>query len=315
MDEVKKHLKIVFMGTPDFAVPSLKILLANHYNVVGVITAPDKPAGRGLQLQQSPIKKVALENALPVLQPVKLKDPAFLESLRNLNPDLQIVVAFRMLPEAVWQLPPIGTINLHGSLLPQYRGAAPINWAIMNGEKETGVTTFFLQHEIDTGKILFREKMAIAENETAGMLHDRMKEVGAALVLRTVNAIASGNYSQTPQEESNDLKKAPKIFSKDCEIDWRQPIEKIYNQVRGLSPYPAAFTLLHGKVLKILSVSKIAAPPSVVPGKWLTDGKKFLHFAAANGYIALEEVKMEGKKLMVVEDFLRGYRFDDPPKN
>ncbi|MBK9730451.1 MAG: methionyl-tRNA formyltransferase [Chitinophagaceae bacterium] len=299
------------MGTPEFAVPSLQVLLEHDYNMVAVVTAPDKPAGRGMQLQQSAIKKFAIENGLKVLQPVKLKDPSFLNNLKELKPDLQIVVAFRMLPELVWQLPAIGTFNLHGSLLPQYRGAAPINWAIINGETETGVTTFFLQHEIDTGKILFQEKIAIGENETAGMLHDRMKLVGAALVLKTVQAIETESYPQIAQQENSDLRKAPKLFNANCSIDWQQPVSVIFNQIRGLSPSPAAYTLLNGKVLKILSAKKIRAQHALSPGAIATDGKTFLHFAAADGFIAVETLKMEGKKQMEVKEFLRGFRIDN----
>lgn len=310
MNAPEQKLKIVFMGTPEFAVPSLQLLLQAQYNIVAVITAPDKPAGRGLHLQQSAVKKFAVENGLPLFQPVKLKDDAFIHGLRALQPDLQIVVAFRMLPEVIWQLPSRGTFNLHASLLPQYRGAAPINWAIMNGEKETGVTTFFLQHEIDTGKILFREKLQIGENETAGELHDRLKMTGAGLVLKTVRAIESGNYPQLQQEESVDLKKAPKIFSHHCRIDWHQPVHVIFNQIRGLAPYPSAFTMVKGKVMKILSAKKIIASHTLPAGTISTDGKTYLHFAAADGMIAVEELKMEGKKQMQVQEFLRGFRLD-----
>ena len=298
------------MGTPEFAVPSLKILLDHQYQVAGVITAPDKPAGRGLQIQQSAVKKFALENGLPVLQPRNLKDEQFLAELKSLQADLQIVVAFRMLPAGVWQMPTIGTFNLHGSLLPQYRGAAPINWAIINGEQVTGVTTFFLQQEIDTGKILFQEKITIHEDETAGELHDRMKIIGASLVLKTVMAIEQGTINATEQIVNCPLNKAPKLFTEHCLIDWNQSVAVIYNLIRGLSPYPAAFTLLNGKVMKILIAKKISGNAKNQPGEIVTDGKTFLHFAALDGMIAVEKIKMEGKKEMSVQEFLRGYRFN-----
>lgn len=310
MNVVEKKLRIVFMGTPEFAVPSLKILLDHQYQVAGVITAPDKPAGRGLQIQQSAVKKFALENGLPVLQPRNLKDEQFLAELKSLQADLQIVVAFRMLPAGVWQMPTIGTFNLHGSLLPQYRGAAPINWAIINGEQVTGVTTFFLQQEIDTGKILFQEKITIHEDETAGELHDRMKIIGASLVLKTVMAIEQGTINATEQIVNCPLNKAPKLFTEHCLIDWNQSVAVIYNLIRGLSPYPAAFTLLNGKVMKILIAKKISGNAKNQPGEIVTDGKTFLHFAALDGMIAVEKIKMEGKKEMSVQEFLRGYRFN-----
>lgn len=310
MNAVEKKLRIVFMGTPEFAVPSLKILLDHQYQVASVITAPDKPAGRGLQIQQSAVKKFALENGLPVLQPRNLKDEQFLAELKSLQADLQIVVAFRMLPAGVWQMPTIGTFNLHGSLLPQYRGAAPINWAIINGEQVTGVTTFFLQQEIDTGKILFQEKITIHEDETAGELHDRMKIIGASLVLKTVMAIEQGTINATEQIVNCPLNKAPKLFTEHCLIDWNQPVAVIYNLIRGLSPYPAAFTLLNGKVMKILIAKKKSGNAINQPGEIVTDGKKFLHFAALDGMIAVEKIKMEGKKEMSVQEFLRGYRFN-----
>ena len=300
--------RIVFMGSPDFAVPSLDILLQHRYHVAGVITAPDKPAGRGMKQQPSAIKKFSLEQKLNILQPVKLKDESFLHQLHVLKPDLAIVVAFRMLPQVVWQLPPLGTVNLHGSLLPQYRGAAPINWAIMNGERETGVTTFFLRHEIDTGKIIFQERMSIGENETAGELHDRMKLVGAALVLKTVQAIEQRNYPQTDQPNFPELKIAPKIFPHDCRINWQRDVTTIYNQIRGLSPVPAAFTLLNEKVLKIFSAKPVYEMAQLEPGVVDSDGANYLRFAAADGFLEVLELQMEGKKRMNVGEFLRGYR-------
>jgi len=301
-------LRIVFMGTPEFAVPSLEILWRHHYNIVGVITAPDKPAGRGLKMQQSPVKKFAFEHNLNILQPPKLKDENFLAQLKSLYADLQVVVAFRMLPDVVWQLPQLGTFNLHASLLPQYRGAAPINRAIMNGETETGLTTFFLQHEIDTGKIIFNEKVLIGENETAGELHDRMKNVGAELVLKTVQAIESGKLSPLEQPKIIDIKKAPKIYTEDSLIDWTQDVNIIYNQIRGLSPYPAAFTSLNGKTLKIFSAKKIIENHSLYPGEMVSDGKTFLRFTANKGFIEIEELQLEGKRKMNIKEFLHGFR-------
>jgi methionyl-tRNA formyltransferase len=302
--------RVVFMGTPEFAVASLDALVKVGFNVVGVITAPDKPAGRGLQLQQSAVKKYAVKKGLPVLQPQKLKDPQFLEQLQSLKADIQIVVAFRMLPEVVWNMPPLGTINVHGSLLPQYRGAAPINWVIINGEKETGVTTFKLQHEIDTGAILLQDKMSIGAQETAGELHDRMKEVGAQLLVRTLRAMNNGTLKATPQPEATaDLKHAPKIGTETCHVDWTRGADAVYNLIRGLSPYPAAFTELEGKKLKLFVAEKELRQPAELPGTLTTDKKTFLKFACADGYIAVTELQLEGKKRLPVQDFLRGYRF------
>jgi methionyl-tRNA formyltransferase len=299
------------MGTPEFAVPSLNKLYEAGYDIVGVVTAPDKPAGRGMQLSESAVKKYAVENDLSVLQPEKLKDPVFIETLQSLNADLQVVVAFRMLPEIVWNMPPLGTINLHASLLPQYRGAAPINWAIINGKKQTGVTTFKLQHQIDTGNILLQEKIPIADDETAGSLHDKMMYIGAELLLQTIRQIENGTIREMVQPSTADLpvlKSAPKIFNETCEINWNQPIDKIYNLIRGLSPYPTAFTYLDEKKLKIFSSEKEKTNESNEPGKILTDHKTFLKFCATDGYISLKEIQLEGKKRMNIQDFLRGYR-------
>ena len=303
-------LRIVFMGTPDFAVASLDILVQNGYNVVGVITAPDKPAGRGLQLQESAVKKYAVSKGLHVMQPEKLKNPEFLEELRALKADLQVVVAFRMLPVAVWDMPRLGTINVHGSLLPNYRGAAPINWAIINGEKESGVTTFKLQHEIDTGDVMFSQAVPIREDETAGELHDALMATGAELLLKTVTAIATGNVHEIPQAKmkAEDIKHAPKIFKEDCEIRWERSINDIYNLVRGLSPYPTAWSYLQGKSVKIFKAAKEVATPSVAPGEFVTDGKSYLKIAASDGYLSLLEIQLEGKKRMDIEAFLRGFR-------
>jgi methionyl-tRNA formyltransferase len=296
------------MGTPEFAVASLDKLLKGGCNIVGVVTAPDKPAGRGLQLQQSAVKKYAVENGLTILQPEKLKAPEFLDELRSLKADLQVVVAFRMLPEVVWNMPPLGTINLHGSLLPQYRGAAPINWAIINGEKETGVTTFKLKHEIDTGDILLAEKIAISENETAGELHDRMKEVGAELLLRTVIGLSENSLRESPQDVGLNLRHAPKLNSDTCRIDWNGSVDEVYDLIRGLSPYPTTFTEFDGKKLKIFKASKLLSQSSLPPGEIDTDKKTFLHFGCRNGIISVEELQLEGKKRMGVEEFLRGFR-------
>lgn len=306
------ELRIVFMGTPEFAVASLDALVQAGCTVVGVITAPDKPAGRGMKLQQSAVKQYAAEKGLHVLQPERLRNPQFLEELRALRADLQVVVAFRMLPEAVWNMPPMGTINVHGSLLPHYRGAAPINWAIINGEKETGVTTFKLKHEIDTGDILLQERIPIGENETAGEVHDKMKEVGAALLVRTVQGLADGTLKEVPQQSviasEAEIKHAPKIFTDTCRIDWNQPTARIHNLVRGLSPYPAAFTLWQEKMLKIYKSEQELKTPTHTPGELVTDGKTYLKFACTDGYIAVKELQLEGKRRMNVEDFLRGFR-------
>lgn len=302
------------MGTPEFAVPSLQKLYEAGYDIAAVVTAPDKPAGRGMQLTQSAVKRFAIEKNLQVLQPEKLKSPDFIEELQSLKADVQIVVAFRMLPEIVWNMPPMGTINLHGSLLPQYRGAAPINWAIINGEKETGVTTFKLQHEIDTGNILLQEKIKIEDDETAGTLHDKMMEIGANLLLKTIRELETGTLKETeqhaalPLEPSTSIRHAPKIFTETCEINWNKGVEDIYNLIRGLSPYPAAFTFMNGKKLKIFSSQKESGNEANKPGTYITDHKTFLKFAAADGFVSLKEIQLEGKKRMKIDDFLRGWR-------
>lgn len=297
------------MGTPEFAVASLDALVQAGCQIVGVVTAPDKPAGRGMKLSGSAVKKYALAHQLPVLQPEKLKSPDFLEALKSLQADLQIVVAFRMLPEVVWNMPPMGSVNLHGSLLPQYRGAAPINWAIIHGEKTTGVTTFKLKHEIDTGDILLQESFPIGENDTAGEVHDTMKEIGARLLLRTVQGLADGSLKEIPQPAAADIRHAPKIFTETCRIDFHQRTEAVHNLVRGLSPFPGAFTLLEGKMLKIYKSIKRVRTPVSAPGHYETDGKSWLRFACADGYIEVLELQLEGKKRMETGEFLRGYRF------
>lgn len=296
------------MGTPEFAVPSLDILLKHDYRIPGVITAPDKPAGRGLLPQMSAIKKYALENNLHLLQPEKLKSKEFQQELENLKPDLQIVVAFRKLPESVWSLPRLGTFNLHASLLPQYRGAAPINWAIINGEKETGVTTFFLEKEIDTGNILFQKKIPIGSEMTAGELHDMLMTAGAELVLETVRAIEDNTIHPKQQMAKGELKSAPKIFTETCKIDWHQSTENIYNLIRGLSPYPCAFTFLDNKKLKIYYGKKEIVSHSEKPGDIVTDNKTFIKFASHDGFILATDLQLEGKKRMGAEEFLRGFR-------
>jgi methionyl-tRNA formyltransferase len=307
-----KDLRIVFMGTPEFAVASLDALVIAGCNIVGVITAPDKPAGRGMQLQQSAVKKYALEKNLNILQPEKLKNTSFIEKLRSLQADVQVVVAFRMLPEIVWNMPPLGTINVHASLLPQYRGAAPINWAIINGEKETGITTFKLQHEIDTGNILLQEKISISEKETAGELHDALKELGASLIVKTISAIAEANIEEKPQLITDrsplTIKHAPKLTTDICKIDWNNKADDIYNLIRGLSPYPSAFTYLDDKVLKIYFGEKEIAMHHHPNGSVYSNGKTYLKFACADGFIHCADIQLQGKKRMNIQDFLRGYR-------
>ncbi len=303
--------RIVFMGTPAFAVASLSALLQAKMNVVGVVTAPDKPAGRGMQLQQSAVKQFALDHGLPILQPEKLKSPEFFEALKQWAPELQVVVAFRMLPEQIWSFPPMGTLNVHGSLLPQYRGAAPINWAIINGEKETGVTTFQLQHAIDTGAILLQDRIPIAPNNTAGEIHDTMMEVGAQLLVKTLHGLFNNSIQAVPQNQvmgNEGLQHAPKIFTKDCEIDWEKPCASIHNLIRGLAPFPGAITKIDGKIVKLFLTHIIEGTPTEAPGSFITDGKTFAKIACKDGYIGLSDIQWEGKKRMPIIDFLRGYR-------
>lgn len=302
-------LRIIFMGTPEFAVPSLEILIENKFQVVAVITAPDKPQGRGQKLTSSPVKECALKYNIPVLQPTNLKSPEFLEELKNFQANLQIVVAFRMLPEVVWSMPAVGTFNLHGSLLPQYRGAAPINWAIINGEKETGVTTFFLKHEIDTGSIIFQDKEPIYENDDVGTVYDRLMNKGAQLVLKTVKAIELGDYPSIPQPTNIEIKHAPKIFKETCGINWNQSSETIRNFVRGLSPYPAAWATLNGKIYKIYRVAIAGANNSNSSDNSCsvqTDNNTYLYIKSLDGWISVEEFQPEGKKRMAIKDFFRG---------
>jgi len=307
------------MGTPDFAVESLKILVENKYDVVGVITMPDKPAGRGHKVQFSPVKQYALEQNLHLLQPEKLKDEAFLEELRSLQADLQIVVAFRMLPEVVWDMPKFGTFNLHASLLPQYRGAAPINWAIINGDKETGATTFFLTHEIDTGKIIQQEKISISETDNAGIVHDRLMEMGARLVKKTVDMLVEGKIDAVDQAQfihsGLELKAAPKIFKETCQIDLSWNVERVYNFVRGMSPYPTAWLDLQfpnqqeKMILKVFETEKEICSQELAIGTVITDGKKYAKVALSDGFINLKSVQMAGKKRMEIGELLRGMHF------
>lgn len=299
-----EKLRIVYMGTPDFAVAGLQALVEAGHQVVAVITAPDKPSGRGLQIQQSPVKQFAVAHNIPVLQPVKLKDPEFITALKSYHADLQVVVAFRMLPEIVWNMPRLGTLNLHASLLPDYRGAAPINHAIIQGEKITGVTTFFLQHAIDTGDIIFTEKMAIDENDNAGTLHDKLMHLGATLIVKTVNAIEAGNYVTTPQSGTSN-KIAPKIFKETCLINWNQPTLTVYNFIRGLSPYPGAYCKVNNKVYKILEASKEITDTHLTPGTFIAENAT-LKFATTDGFIHVLSLQAEGKKRMAIGEFLRG---------
>ncbi|HEY3404203.1 MAG TPA: methionyl-tRNA formyltransferase [Ohtaekwangia sp.] len=301
------QLRIIFMGTPEFAVPSLEILLQHKFNVVAVITAPDKPQGRGQKITGSPVKECALKYNVPVLQPTNLKSPEFLEELKSYNANLQIVVAFRMLPESVWSMPSLGTFNLHGSLLPQYRGAAPINWAIINGEKETGVTTFFLKHEIDTGSVIFQEKETIYEEDTVGTVYERLMHKGAQLVLKTVTAIQQGEYPSTPQPSEITIKHAPKIFRETCEINWNQNTEQIRNFVRGLNPYPTAWCTLRDKVFKIFSVSAVNHTNGTHdPGSVNTDNKTYLYVKTSDGWLSINELQPEGKRKMNIQEFFMG---------
>ena len=311
-------MRIVFMGTPEFAVESLKTLVENKYEVVGVVTMPDKPGGRGQKLQSSPVKQYALEHNLPVLQPEKLKEESFLEALRSLKADLQIVVAFRMLPEVVWNMPKFGTFNLHASLLPQYRGAAPINWAIINGEKETGATTFFLTHEIDTGKIILQEKVLIAETDNAGIIHDKLMILGAQLVKKTIDLLMAGKTDAVDQSQfistGMELRAAPKIFKDTCKIDLSWTVERVNNFVRGLSPYPTAWLEVQfpsqsdKMVLKVFETEKELVLHDLPIGTLVTDDKKFAKIALADGFIRLVSVQAPGKKRMEIGELIRGMR-------
>jgi len=310
---MSESLRIVFMGTPDFAVATLRALVENNHNIVGVITAPDKPAGRGRKIRTSAVKQYAVEQGLTLLQPTNLKDQTFLSELESLQPDLQIVVAFRMLPKVVWQMPPLGTFNLHASLLPEYRGAAPINWAIINGETRTGVTTFFINEDIDTGAIIRQKEVEISKSDTAGDLHDKLMTQGSHLVIETVKLISEG--SVIPMEQSGaEFKPAPKLNKENCRIDWTQPLESVYNQIRGLSPYPAAWTLLcadKGQTeCKILEAGMLQEEHSLKPGSILAT-KKEIRVAVENGYIKIERLQLSGKRKMDAVSFLNGFTFSE----
>lgn len=317
----KKDLRIVYMGTPEFAVESLSCLVEGGYNVVGVITMPDKPVGRhGSTLQPSPVKQYAVEHGLKVLQPERLKDESFVDELRALRADLQIVVAFRMLPEVVWNMPPMGTFNLHASLLPQYRGAAPINWAVINGDTETGITTFFLKHEIDTGEIIQQERVPISDTDNVGIVHDKLMMLGGKLVLETVDNILAGSVHPIPQEQLlqgvDALRPAPKIFKETCRIDWNQPLKRIYDFIRGLSPYPAAWSELNQAdgtkvALKIYETEKNFVEHHLPIGTVCSDGKTFFKVAVNDGYLSIKELQLAGKKRLRIEEFLRGYKVND----
>jgi methionyl-tRNA formyltransferase len=306
---MKKELRIIFMGTPEFAVPSLEILVENGWNVVAVITAPDKPKGRGQKLIPSPVKECALKHFIPTLQPNNLKSPDFLDELKSYRADVQVVVAFRMLPESVWSMPPMGTFNLHASLLPDYRGAAPINWAIINGETETGVTTFFLKHEIDTGSVIFQEKEPIYPEDNVGTLYERLMVKGANLVLKTIEGLAEGNLSTKIQDENLAKHHAPKIFKETCEIDWNKDATSIHNLVRGLSPYPTAWTILDEKNCKIYrtEINKEEIQ-NLKPGEYSSDGKTHLTFQTGQGTLKILKLQLEGKKRLKIEELLRGYK-------
>ena len=316
----KEDLRIVYMGTPDFAVESLRCLVEGGYNVVGVITMPDKPAGRGHKLQYSPVKQYALEHQLPLLQPEKLKDEDFLGQLRAWHADLQIVVAFRMLPEVVWAMPRLGTFNLHASLLPQYRGAAPINWAVINGETETGITTFFLKHEIDTGEVIQQVRVPIADTDDVGMVHDRLMLLGGRLVTETVDAILDGTVKPIPQEQMQTdapLRPAPKIFKETCRIDWSRPVKQVYDFIRGLSPHPTAWTELHQEgqetvVLKVYEAEKLPQMHNLPVGTVQTDGKTYLRVAVSDGFVGIRSLQLPGKKRLRVDELLRGYHLSEP---
>ena len=315
----KEDLRIVYMGTPEFAVEPLRCLVEGGYNVVGVITMPDKPAGRGHKVQFSPVKQYALEHDLPLLQPEKLKDETFVGALRAWNADLQIVVAFRMLPEVVWNMPRLGTFNLHASLLPQYRGAAPINWAVINGDTETGITTFFLKHEIDTGEVIQQVRVPIADTDNVGIVHDKLMMLGGRLVTETVDAILADAVRPVPQEEmvvAGELRPAPKIFKDTCRIDWNQPVKKVYDFIRGLSPYPAAWSELvasenEAVVVKIFETEKMYESHQLSAGTVVTDGKKYIKVAVPDGFVSILSLQLPGKKRLKTDELLRGYRLAD----
>jgi len=304
-----KRLRIIFMGTPEFSVPVLHAIHEDGFDIAAVITAPDKPAGRGMQLQQSAVKQYAVEHQLHVLQPANLKNAEFIASLKELQANINVIVAFRMLPESVWNLPPLGSVNLHASLLPDYRGAAPINWAIIRGEKITGLSTFFLQHEIDTGKIIHQEKIIIEEDDVAGTLYEKMKLQGAKLMVKTLRAIEANDYPSIDQAAPDPLKTAPKLSKENSQINWNDSAKNILNHIRGLSPYPSAWTMLNGRFFKIFKASVFTENTTGKnPGLIESDNKTYLHVYATDGYLALEDLQMEGKKRMSIAELLRGYK-------
>ncbi|MBT8257017.1 MAG: methionyl-tRNA formyltransferase [Bacteroidia bacterium] len=314
---MKRNLRIVFMGTPEFAVPSLDALIRAGYNVVGVITAPDKPAGRGRKLRKSAVKQYAMDHGLTVLQPGKLRNESFLKALKALDPNLQVVVAFRMLPRVIWELPKYGTFNLHASLLPQYRGAAPINWAIINGDIETGVSTFFIDEKIDTGEMILQRPTSIDPDESAGSLHDRLMEMGSKLLVETVGLIEEGIAERKPQQDHSDLKAAPKLNPDNCRIDWNKPVVVIHNLIRGLSPYPAAWTMLQNGEdqlrVKVYQSEIITERHDLENGTIVSDGSN-LKIACKNGFIGIKKIQLPGKRKMTVKDLLNGFSFDDNAK-
>lgn len=307
---MKKNLRIIYMGTPEFAVPSLEKLVANGWDIVGVITAPDRPKGRGQKLIPSPVKEAAVKLGLNVLQPTNLKSEEFQQELKSLNADLQIVVAFRMLPESVWDMPRLGTFNLHASLLPDYRGAAPINWAVINGETETGVTTFFLKHEIDTGSIIYQEKVPILDSEDLGDVYEKLMNLGAELIVKTVEDISEDKVIAHPQDEGKALHHAPKLFKETGEINWENSAKSIHNLIRGLSPYPGAWTKFGDKSCKIFKSEVLnETKKSLSPGEFDTDGKTYFKVQCGDFILRINELQLEGKKRMKIEDLLRGYTF------
>ena len=301
---------VIFYATPEFAVPSLEAILNSGFEVQAVVTVPDKPAGRGLEMKRSAVGLFADKYQIPVLSPENLEDPVFIDSIHQLLPAVHVVVAFRKLPEAVWSLPSFGTINLHASLLPQYRGAAPINWALINGENETGVTTFFISHKIDTGDIIMQAKIAINDTDTAGTLHDKLSVLGAELLIRTLIALREGSFPRVSQDFTKEIKKAPKLTKDICRVDWGMELIDLYNFIRGLSPYPSAWTTLNGKLLKIFSTIRIQAEHQLIPGSVVTDFKSYLHVAVKNGFLSLTELQLEGRNKLIITEFLKGM-----PKN
>ena len=307
MKRKKEDLRIIFLGNPEFARYHLEKIVEAGYNVVAVISAPDRPAGRGLKLTPTPVTKYARELGLPCLQPKNLKNPDFIEELKSFKADLQVVIAFRMLPVVVWDMPPLGTYNLHGSLLPKYRGAAPINWAIINGEEETGVTTFKLKHEIDTGNIIVQESCKIESDDTASSLHDKLMILGGEATLETLEQIVNNTVKETEQDLETEITKAPKLNTNNTQVNWNDSVDNVYNFIRGLNPFPAAHSSLEGKIVKFYAVAKINESHNLEPGTIVSDNKSFLKVACKNGFINLLNIKMQGKRMLEIADFLNGY--------